>query len=91
MIQPQRRGADPLGDLKLPNDWTAHFRKLLARIEAADTAFNCMLAQERAEGVVEGFEISQARDAQTIERLYLIVENAGTERLARLEAGAGPG
>lgn len=79
---------DLLPRLSLPSGWSDHFRVLLARIEAADTPVNCLLAQERAEGVIEGLELAKAREADAIERLYLLIERVAAHRLGQL--GAGP-
>lgn len=78
-------GDELIPGLVLPAGWATHLRKLLARIEDADTAVNCLLAQERAEGVVQGIELANARDSQTIERLYLLISGATEVRLRQLE------
>ncbi|HGY3554922.1 TPA: hypothetical protein ACNVV3_000916 [Pseudomonas putida] len=74
--------------LVLPAGWATELRKLLARIEDADTAVNCLLAQERAEGVVQGLELAKAQDSATIERLYLLIAGAAQNRLQQLEDDA---
>ncbi|WP_447902221.1 hypothetical protein [Pseudomonas serbica] len=74
--------------LVLPAGWASELRKLLARIEDADSAVNCFLAQERAEGVVQGIELAKARDPGTIERLYLLITDTGQARLQQLEQEA---
>jgi len=75
--------------LALPAGWAAELRKLLDRISDADTVVNCLLAQERAEGVVQGFELAGAQDAATIERLYLLIDAAAQARLQPLVGDAG--
>lgn len=50
MTERYRNTGDLLPGLVLPDGWADQFRKLLARIENADTPVNCLLAQERAEG-----------------------------------------
>ena len=82
----QKGRGDLLPNLVLPPGWADHIRKLLARIEDADSPVNCLLAQERAEGVVEGLELAVARDAATIERLYLLIAGAALVRLEQLQA-----
>lgn len=80
--------AELIPGLVLPAGWAAELRKLLARIEDADSAVNCLLAQERAEGVVQGIELAKARDPGTIERLYLLIADTGQARLQQLEEEA---
>ncbi|MEZ0197353.1 hypothetical protein AB9U01_25200 [Pseudomonas qingdaonensis] len=80
---------DLLRDLAMPLGWSEHFRTLLARIEAADTPINCLLAQERAEGVVEGLELAKAREAAIIERLYVLVAEVAAARLLQLQPDPG--
>lgn len=75
-------------DLVLPPGWASELRKLLARIKNADSAINCLLAQERAEGVVQGIELAKARDPLTIERLYLLIADTGQARMQQLDAEA---
>ncbi len=85
MSERYRHSGDLLPGLVLPDGWADQFRKLLARIENADTPVNCLLAQERAEGLVDGLELAKARDAATLERLYLLFAGAASVRLQQLE------
>lgn len=89
MSERYRNAGDLLPGLVLPDGWADQFRKLLARIESADTPVNCLLAQERAEGVVEGLELAKARDADTLERLYLLIAGAASVRLQQLGQDTG--
>lgn len=89
MSERYRNSGDLLPGLVLPAGWADRFRTLLARIESADTPVNCLLAQERAEGVVEGLELAKARDESTLERLYLLIGGAASARLQQL--GPDPG
>lgn len=84
MSERYRNTGDLLPGLVLPDGWADQFRKLLARIESADTPVNCLLAQERAEGVVEGLELAKARDSATVERLYLLIASDASMRLQQL-------
>ncbi|WP_210669016.1 hypothetical protein [Pseudomonas protegens] len=84
MSERYRNTGDLLPGLVLPDGWADQFRKLLARIENADTPVNCLLAQERAEGVVEGLELAKARDADALERLYLLIAGAASMRLQQI-------
>ena len=53
----------------------------------AASALNCLIAQARAEGMVEGLERgTHGIPANHIERLYLLIEDAATARLLELEA-----
>lgn len=91
MTERYRNTGDLLPGLVMPQGWPEHFRKLLARIENADTPVNCLLAQERAEGVVEGLELADARDAETLERLYLLIAGAASVRLQQIGSDGGEG
>lgn len=71
--------------LMMPRAWVFELRKLLDRINRADTVVNCLLAQERAEGVVQGLELSRSRDAATIERLYMLMGETAQSRLMQLQ------
>lgn len=85
-----RRYGNGVGDLApglvLPADYQKGLRKLLARIEDASSATNCLLAQERAAGVVDGLEMSKALLPGVIERLHVLVDDAASARLLELEA-----
>ncbi|WP_439254401.1 hypothetical protein [Pseudomonas monteilii] len=75
-----------LPGLVLPPPFQNAFRKRLADIGQADSAVNCLIAQARAEGMVEGLEtVTQGIPTGQIERLYLLIEQAASERLAELE------
>lgn len=81
-----RNDNELLPGLVLPPAYHGVFRKRLAEVEAAGSAVNCLIAQARAEGLVEGLEtVTQEIAAQHIERLYLLIENAATARLLELE------
>jgi len=77
-----------LPGLVLPAGWPDELRKLLARIECADTPVNCLIAQAFAEGVVQGLELAKAREADVLERLYLLIADVAAARLLQLEPGA---
>ncbi|MCJ7854592.1 hypothetical protein [Pseudomonas monteilii] len=71
----------------LPPAYDAALRRRLADIDKADSAVNCLIAQARAEGMVEGLETgTHGIPANHIERLYLLIEDAATARLLGLEA-----
>ncbi|WP_110993130.1 hypothetical protein [Pseudomonas sichuanensis] len=59
-------------------------RKRLAQIESADSAVNCLIAQARAESLVEALEVLKAISDQAIERLYEVVEHLTQARLAEI-------
>lgn len=82
-------GRGDLPGLILPPGWAEQLRTLLARIEAADTPVNCLLAQERAMGRVEGLEMAKACDAQDLEQLFVLIDDAAQRRLQQLQDGAG--
>ena len=79
-----------LPGLVLPPLFHGSFRKRLAEVTTASSAANCLIAQARAEGLVEALEgLIQGIPAQQIERLYLLVEGAATARLLQLEQERG--
>lgn len=82
---PGGRDDELIPGLVLPAGWASELRKLLGRIEDADSAVNCLIAQERAEGVVQGIALAKARDPETIERLSLLIADTGQARLQQLE------
>ncbi len=58
-------------------------------VATAASAANCLIAQARAEGMVEALELLKALEQQQVERLYLLIEQATTARLLELEQGSG--
>lgn len=68
----------------MPPEIHGLLRKRLAQIETADSAVNCLIAQARAESLVEALEVLRAISAQAIERLYEVVEHSTQARLAEL-------
>jgi len=73
--------------LVLPAAYETALRRRLVDIEDATTPVNCLLAQARAEGLVEGLETgTQGIPAEHIERLYLVIKDATNRRLAVLGA-----
>lgn len=82
-----RNDNELLPGLVLPPAYHGVFRKRLAEVEAAGSAVNCLIAQARAESLVEALEtLTQGIAAQHIERLYLLIEDATNKRLAILGA-----
>lgn len=73
--------------LILPTAIHGALRQLLARIEAAGSAAECQRAQDRAEGVVYGLELGKVLEAERLERLYVLIEDAATARVLELEQG----
>ncbi|WP_406821524.1 hypothetical protein ACJA3S_08760 [Pseudomonas sp. KnCO4] len=76
-----------LPGLVLPAAYHGVLRQRLAEVDVADTAVNCLIAQARAEGMVEGLELVQALDRARLERLYQLVLDTATARLAALQRG----
>lgn len=75
-----------LPGLVLPPAYHGTLRKRLAEIDTASSATHCLIAQARAEGLVEALEtVTQGIPAGHIERLYLVIEDATTARLRELE------
>lgn len=81
-----RNDHELLPGLVLPPAYHGTLRKRLAEIDTASSAANCLIAQARAEGLVEALEtVTQGINPQHIERLYLLIEQAATARLRELE------
>lgn len=68
----------------MPPEIHGLLRRRLAQIEIADSAVNCLIAQARAESLVEALEVLKAIPAQAIERLYNLVEHSTQARLAEI-------
>ncbi|WP_258911762.1 hypothetical protein [Pseudomonas putida] len=73
--------------LVLPTAYEAALRRRLGDIEDAATPVNCLIAQARAEGMVECLEtVTHGIPAGHTERLYLVIEDATNRPLAVLGA-----
>ncbi|MBI6604872.1 hypothetical protein [Pseudomonas sp. S4_EA_1b] len=84
-----RNEPELLPGLILPQSYQVVLRRRLAEVNNAASAANCLIAQARAEGMVEALELLKALEQQQVERLYLLIEQATTARLLELEQGAG--
>lgn len=73
-----------LPGIVMPPEIHGLLRKRIAEIETCDTAVNCLIAQARAESLVEALEVLKALPAHAIERLYLAIEHSAQARLAEL-------
>lgn len=74
--------------ITLPPVIHGRLRQLLAQLNVADTVVNILLAQERAEGMVECLELLKKLDAEQIERLYLLIGHTAAQRFGELERQA---
>lgn len=74
-----------LPGLILPPVIHGQLRKRLAEIGCADSAVNCLIAQARAESLVEALELLKALEMRAVERLYVLIDHAATARLLQLE------
>ncbi|MBF8702512.1 hypothetical protein [Pseudomonas putida] len=73
--------------LALHTAYEAALRRRLVDIDDAATPVNCLIAQARAEGIVECLEtVTHGIPAGHTERLYLVIEDATNRRLAVLGA-----
>lgn len=70
----------------MPPEIHGLLRKRVTEIEVSDNKLECLVAQARAESLVEALEILKAVDRQAVERLYLMIENMALARLAELGA-----
>lgn len=72
-----------ISGISLPDLIRTKLANHLARLNRAVDLHALDLAQERAEGFVEGAEAARALTSSTIETLFIAVEEAATQR--RLE------
>ncbi|WP_411566824.1 hypothetical protein ACLIN3_27325 (plasmid) [Pseudomonas orientalis] len=72
--------------LHLPHAIRLKVAQHLARLEQAVDLHALELAQERAQGFVEGIEAAAALTAATIEALFIAFDNLATERRQELTA-----
>ena len=79
-----RNAGEFMPGLVLPPAYHGVLRKRLTEIDMTDSLADCRIAQARAEGMVEALELLKALEADQIERLYLVVEQAATARLQEL-------
>lgn len=83
-----RQGSAKAGEflpgIIMPPEIHGLLRRRLAQVETADSAVNCLIAQARAESLVEALKVLKAIPAQAIERLYSLVEHSTQARLAEL-------
>ncbi|MCI1036942.1 hypothetical protein [Pseudomonas putida] len=70
--------------LVLPPAYHGVLRQRLTEIKVAGSPANCLIAQARAEGMVEALELLKALESDQIERLYLKIEDAATARLQEM-------
>ena len=68
----------------MPPEIHGLLRKRVAEIEVSETATNCLIAQARAESLVEAMEVLEAIPTAAIERLYLMIFHSAEARLAEL-------
>lgn len=73
-------GADALSGVSLPDLIRTKLANHLARIERAEDLHALELAQERAQGFIEGVEAARALTPATIEALFIAVDAAASER-----------
>ncbi|WP_241792068.1 hypothetical protein [Pseudomonas putida] len=78
--------AEFLPGIVMPPEIHGLLRKRVAEVEVSDTAVNCLIAQARAESLVEALEVLKAIPADAVERLYLMIGNSAQARLAELGA-----
>lgn len=79
-------GAFSLNGMSLPDLIRTQLGNHLARLERVEDLHALELAQERAEGFVEGVEAARALTPATIEALFIAVDVAATERRQGLTA-----
>lgn len=72
-----------LDDLILPDKVLARVRQSLAALARAQTVTDALLANERAQGVVEGLEVAGALNPRDIEQLFILLDEALAARLTQ--------
>lgn len=77
-------GADELSGVSLPDLIRTKLANHLARLERVMDLRALELAQERAEGFVEGVEAARALTPATIEALFIAVDEAAAARRREL-------
>ncbi|RTY73538.1 hypothetical protein [Pseudomonas veronii] len=75
-----------LNGVSLPDLIRTKLGNHLARLQRVDNLRALELAQERAEGFIEGVEAARALTPVTIEALFMAVDVAATERRQELKA-----
>ncbi|ABY97666.1 hypothetical protein HMH05_25875 [Pseudomonas sp. SbB1] len=73
-----------LPGIVMPPEIHGLLRMRVTQVEVSDTPVNCLIAQARAESLVEALEVLRAVPADAIERLYLVIESTTQSRLAEL-------
>lgn len=73
-----------LPGIVMPPEIHGLLRKRIAEIETCDTAANCLIAQARAEGLVEALEVLKALPTNAAERVYMLIDRAAQDRLTEL-------
>lgn len=73
-------GAFSLSGISLPDLIRTKLANHLARLERVEDLHALELAQERAEGFVEGLEAARSLTPATIEALFIAVDVAASER-----------
>ena len=73
-------GVSSLNGFSLPDLIRTKFANHLACLERVEDLHALVLAQERAEGFVEGVEAARALTPATIEALFMAIDVAATKR-----------
>ncbi|MCY1462632.1 hypothetical protein D9M71_804270 [compost metagenome] len=73
-----------LPGITMPPEIHGLLRKRLTEIEISGTAVNCLIAEARAESLVDALEVLKIVPAPGIERLYLLIEHSTQARLAEI-------
>lgn len=85
----KRRYKDGVGELApkltLPPSFQKEMRMRLAAIEDAADKENVEIFRREAVGIVRGLELAQALEAQRLEQLYILIEDAASARFVELE------
>ena len=80
----QSQPGEFLPGIIMPPEIHGLLRKRVAEIESSDTATNCLIAQARAESLVEALEVLKAIQADAIERLYQLIYDSAKVRLGEI-------
>lgn len=73
-----------LPGITMPPEIHGLLRKRITEIGISDTAISCLLAQARAESLVEALEALTILHAEAIERLHSLIDNTTIARIREL-------
>lgn len=73
-----------LPGITIPREIHGLLRQRISEIAICDSAINCLVAQARAESLVEALKVLKILPAEAIERLNILIEDTATVRVSEL-------